>query len=140
MSDFPQILPDGRPHRCELMACTRIERPNVPEFIRALGEYPFDENTFLSANHTVPIPPWVVDGGLPVGVLIPPYIVPDAAHFDLNGEVVFTVMITAITREELERAVECGTESVVDSLEDVLSTWLLDGRTSNQQHGAQVQE
>lgn len=128
MSDFPQLLPNEEPYRCELLFCTREDNREVPEYLRVLGEYPFDERTFLSANHTIPIPNHIIGSSHPFVMLIPPFLLEKAHSFDLNNNVVFTISGICITEEERNLAVRNSSEELINGLPDELDTWLLDGR------------
>ena len=128
MSDFPQVLPDGRAYRCEIIVCTRVERPNAPQQLQSFGEFPFDRRTFLAASHTIPFTPGTLPDSHPFALITPCFLLPDAHSFQLNGNTVFTISAIAITQSERSYAMASSSSALLDSLPDRFETWLLDGR------------
>ena len=128
MSDFPQVLPDGSSFRSELMCASGKEGRTPAELLQILGTMPFRSATFLHLYHTVPFPDGVGDPRFTYVMTVPPFLVSDLARIEFLGERLLVMSLIRITKGERLRAVEESSQVVVDSLPDVLDTWLIDGR------------
>jgi hypothetical protein len=128
MSDFPQDLPDGTKFRSELVCCSRSQADDWPELLRVLGTFPFRSATFLHTYHTVPFPNGVGDPRFTYIMTVPPFLTPDLAKVQFLGEPLLVMAVMRITGGERDRAVVESSRRVVDSLPDLLDTWLIDGR------------
>ena len=130
MSDFPQVLPNNELLRTELMACVSKPTEGLPDYLHIIGQFPFEYETFLGANHTIALAPGLAGEPFTHAILVDPFLVPEARAFQLDGKTVFTICMAAISESERAFAIEHSSGALLDSLPDQLETWLLDGRSS----------
>lgn len=128
MSDFPQVLPDGSLFRSEITCASSKGGRTPAQLLNVLGTMPFRSATFLHLYHTVPFPDGVGDPRFTYTMTVPPFLVGALARLKFLGERLLVMSLIRITEGERQRAVEESSQVVVDSLPDVLDTWLIDGR------------
>jgi hypothetical protein len=128
MSDFPQNLPGGKTFRSELMVGEKVEHDSLPQIVRLLAEFPFDEATFIYYYHTIPLPTILYDKVLEHGTITPPFLVPDLDVIRKGKDEVKIFAINSISENEREMAIKSGSQKLLDDLPDELETWLIDGR------------
>lgn len=94
-----------------------------------MATFPFRARTFLHCYHTVPWPGGVGSPRFTYIMTIPPFTTPELSRISFLGQELLVMSLIRITDEERQKAVEEGSRVLVDSLPDILDTWLIDGRS-----------
>jgi Suppressor of fused protein (SUFU) len=134
MSDVVIHLRDGSSQRVELVACTSkldsepdINSPNsITQVVRYVSIYPFIQQIGIGYYHVIELPSKYQSRWGSRILLIPPFLLKDLAFLPLMGQKVFVLGMIRITDSEFSLLMNSGPESLFNSWEESLQTWLFD--------------
>jgi hypothetical protein len=117
------ITGDGKAttHRIELFIYSKTATQELANLLISLGEYPFDNNTFLGIGHTIPGDSGIVpEAALSDVLFLKPYNEPDAFEFlQLTPELHIQMLwVVPIFRSERQLVLEHGWRALVQKFSE----------------------